>query len=67
MSIPLRTVKPVIYLAGKIAPHDWREKLIGDVVELDCDDEGKLFDARYIDETTGTIFWQRSPRWGATV
>jgi hypothetical protein len=40
--------KPVIYLAGKIAPHDWRWKLLGKAVVLYTDDEDKLFDPHYL-------------------
>jgi hypothetical protein len=40
--------RPAVYLAGKIAPHDWREKLIGADMSLACDDDAKLFDPSYI-------------------
>jgi hypothetical protein len=42
--------RPIIYLAGKIGPHDWREGLIGPEIALfagDAGDERKLFDPRH--------------------
>lgn len=38
--------KPTIYIAGKIAQHDWRGKLVRGV-ELYTDDEELLFDPNY--------------------
>ena len=39
--------KPFIYFAGKIAPHDWREQIVGRDIELGYDEEN-IFNPQYI-------------------
>ena len=48
--------KPVVYLAGKIAPHDWREKLVGYDIALNTGDERQLFDPCYRVERPSYIY-----------
>jgi nucleoside 2-deoxyribosyltransferase len=50
--------KPIVYLAGKIKPHDWREHLIGPDVSIDAGPgaKWKLFDPCYLIELPTFVY-----------